>query len=166
MSSSFVIERLVPERDLDGLMEVARASFSSPWTREMFLWEIQNSDVSHVYVVRRAGRVVAFCCCWLIFDELHINNLAVHPDRRRQRLASTLLTHVLREERRQGARQAVLEVRRSNLAALALYQKLGFRVIGERLGYYANPAEDALILGHRGRAEDPVEEQEIGPGAA
>jgi [ribosomal protein S18]-alanine N-acetyltransferase len=165
--SSLVIDRLAPERDLDGLLEVARVSFANPWTREMFLWEVQNSDVSHVYVVRALPDCIAgFCCCWLVFDELHINNLAVHPDWRGQGLAATLLGHVLREERRQGARQATLEVRRSNLAALGLYRKLGFHVAGERPGYYVNPPEDALILARQGLDEQEPSEPDTSPRTA
>jgi ribosomal-protein-alanine N-acetyltransferase len=83
---------------------------------------------------------------WIIFDELHINTLAVHPDRRRQGLASLLLTHVLDDAVRRGAEKATLEVRRSNEGALRLYERFGFEVGGVRKEYYRQPVEDALIL--------------------
>src|SRR5216683_3224520 len=81
-----------------------------------------------------------------VLDELHINNLAVLPAYRRAGIGSALLTHVLDEGARMGARRATLEVRRSNEAARQLYERFGFSVVGVRQGYYSNPVEDALVL--------------------
>jgi ribosomal-protein-alanine N-acetyltransferase len=81
-----------------------------------------------------------------VLDELHVNNLAVLPDFRRRGVASALLTYVLEEGMRMGALRATLEVRRSNTAALMLYERFGFTVAGIRRDYYTNPQEDALIL--------------------
>jgi ribosomal-protein-alanine N-acetyltransferase len=144
----FSIDEVRPgAADLEAILEIEHGSFSNPWTAEMFRAEIEHTSVSRVYAVRAAsGRVVAFCTVWLVFDEVHINNLAVHPTLRRRGLGIALLRHVLREGARQGARRATLEVRRSNLAALELYRTLGFAVAGTRRAYYTNPNEDALIL--------------------
>jgi ribosomal-protein-alanine N-acetyltransferase len=135
------------ERDLDGILAVDRASFTNPWTREMFEWEAAHSDVARVYVARagEAG-VIAYCAVWIVFDELHINNLAVLPAWRRRGVARALLSAVLAEARRLGAVRATLEVRASNQAARALYERAGFRPAGLRRGYYTHPVEDALIL--------------------
>ena len=92
------------------------------------------------------GRAVGFCSFWRVLDELHINNLAVLPDLRRNGIASALLGHVLREGARLGAVRATLEVRRSNDPARLLYERFGFSIAGVRRGYYSNPVEDALIL--------------------
>jgi ribosomal-protein-alanine N-acetyltransferase len=103
--------------------------------------------VTRIYLVRaETGNVVAFTVCWVIFDELHINTLAVAPAARRQGLATLLLRHVMAETAKEGARKATLEVRASNSAAMALYGRLGFRIKARRPGYYSNPDEDALIL--------------------
>ncbi len=96
--------------------------------------------------MRVAGQVVGYCACWVILDELHINSLAVDPDRRRAGLATTLLREVCRDAGRSGATKATLEVRRSNDAALALYSRLGFAVEAVRKDYYQQPREDALVL--------------------
>jgi ribosomal-protein-alanine acetyltransferase len=96
------------------------------------------------------GPVVAYCSVWLIFDELHINTLAVQPDRRRQGLARRLLEYVFAEAARRGADKATLEVRRSNEAARKLYEGLGFEVGGVRPNYYRMPVDDALILWRKG----------------
>ncbi|HSL20692.1 MAG TPA: ribosomal protein S18-alanine N-acetyltransferase [Vicinamibacterales bacterium] len=141
------IEPVVPERDLDDIAEIARASFSNPWTRDMFARELEQQLLSRSYVLRAADdRVAAFCTCWLVVDELHINTMAVRPEFRRQGLGRRLLEHVLADAARQGATRATLEVRRSNAAAIALYEAFGFAVEASRKDYYPNPPEDALIL--------------------
>jgi [ribosomal protein S18]-alanine N-acetyltransferase len=133
--------------DLDAVVALEAASFTNPWPRETIVWELRNSDVTRIYLLRDPrGVVVAFCACWVIFDELHINTLAVAPGERRKGLATLLLKHVMAETSKDGARKATLEVRASNQAALVLYNRLGFRIKATRPGYYTNPDEDALIL--------------------
>jgi len=79
----FRIDLLEGEADLDGVLEVERESFTSPWTREMYAWELQNRAVCHIYIVRTPECPVAgFCAFWLVFDEIHINNIALRPQYR------------------------------------------------------------------------------------
>jgi len=133
--------------DIDAIAALEADSFTNPWPREQLVWELTNSDVTRVFVLRdERSLIVAFCLCCVIFDELHINTLAVAPDFRRKGMGTRLMWHVLAETRREGARKATLEVRASNQAALALYERLGFRITATRRGYYTNPDEDALIL--------------------
>jgi len=135
------------EDDLDEVLAIEAASFSNPWSRQMFLWELQNVGVSYAYVLRTPEwRVAAFCTVWVVLDEIHINNVAVRPECRGQGVGQALLRFVLRLGGTLGARRATLEVRRSNVAALKLYERLGFQVAGTRRNYYSNPVEDALIL--------------------
>ena len=141
------IEPLADEQDLDGVLEVEAESFTNPWTRDMYSWELQNRSVCHILLVRTADcRVAGFCAFWLVFDEIHINNVAVRPGLRAQGIGTTLLRRVLEEAQRLGARRAMLEVRASNDRARRLYERLGFYVAGVRRNYYSNPVEDALIL--------------------
>ncbi len=141
------IEALDGESDLDGILEVEGESFTNPWTREMYAWELQNRSVCHILVVRTPDCLVAgFCAFWLVFDEIHINNLAMRPRFRGQGIGTALLHHVLAEARDLGARRATLEVRASNEGARRLYERLGFYVAATRRNYYSNPVEDALIL--------------------
>ena len=143
----FVVERLIPERDLEAVVEIEAASFTNPWTRQVFAWDVQNADVSRVYVLRIEDQpVAAFCSCWLILDELHINTLAVRPSLRRQGLATALLRQILDDAVQAGARRATLEVRCSNEAARRLYERLGFTVTAVRPNYYSQPVEDGLVL--------------------
>ena len=135
------------DADLDAIVALEQESFTNPWTRETLVWELTNSDVTRVYVLRDdEDRAVAFCIAWVIFEELHINTLAVSPRFRRQGLATFLLREVMAAAAQEGARRATLEVRESNTAALQLYTRLGFSVSARRPGYYTNPPEDGLIL--------------------
>jgi ribosomal-protein-alanine N-acetyltransferase len=154
---SWSIARLGGEDELDRVAAIAAASFTTPWTRDMLARELRDSPVTRMYVLKfpREG-IVAFCACWLVMDEVHINTLAVEESMRRQGLATALLEHVLEDVAAAGATQATLEVRRSNTAALQLYERLGFVVAAVRSNYYSLPEEDGLILWRhnlRGRAE-------------
>ena len=145
--TSWTIERTLSTGDLDDIVAIEAASFNNPWTRDMYERELQNPDVSFLYVLRMPGEgIVAFCSFWLVLDELHINNLAVRGDVRVRGLGTALLEHVLQAGASRGAGRATLEVRRSNAAARRLYESLGFEVAATRPNYYVSPAEDALIL--------------------
>ena len=147
LPSDLVVERMQVERDLDGVMAVEHACFVNHASRASLEWEARHSDVSRLYVLRhRTGVIVGFCAAWVVLDELHVNSLAVLPDWRGRGLASGLLAAVLEASREEGARRATLEVRASNVAARALYERSGFVQTAVRRGYYTDPPEDALIL--------------------
>ncbi|HUR35797.1 MAG TPA: ribosomal protein S18-alanine N-acetyltransferase [Vicinamibacterales bacterium] len=145
--SEWSIRKIASAADIDDILRIESASFTNPWTREMYLSELEHRDVSFFYIARDAvGEPIGFCSCWLVLDEVHINNLAVLPERRRGGVATALLTRVLDDGAGKGAHRATLEVRRSNEPALRLYEKLGFRVTAVRRGYYTRPDEDAMVL--------------------
>jgi ribosomal-protein-alanine N-acetyltransferase len=135
--------------DLDEVMEIERRSYKTPWTRQIFIEEL-GRDFGRLDVVReRHGgkvRVVAYCNSWNVRDEVHILNVAVHPDARRRGHAALLLAHVIRGARARHCRCITLEVRRSNHGAIQLYRSFGFRGIGIRARYYAEDNEDAVVM--------------------
>jgi ribosomal-protein-alanine N-acetyltransferase len=142
----FVAPLASPE-ELDDIVRIESLTFTRPWTREMYLAELEHRDVTRLYIARDAvGEAVGFCSCWQILDEIHINNLAVLPEHRRAGVATALLTRVLGDGASRGAHRATLEVRRSNRAALRLYERFDFSVSAVRRGYYTHPDEDALVL--------------------
>jgi ribosomal-protein-alanine N-acetyltransferase len=144
---TLTIEPVASPADIDAVLAIEEASFTNPWTREMYLGELENPDVSHCFLAKTAESVVVgFCSFWRVLDELHINNLAVSPEHRRRGVASALLRRILCEGAALGATRATLEVRRSNGEAQALYERFGFTVAAVRRGYYTNPSEDALVL--------------------
>ena len=142
-----VIERISEPADLDAVAALESATFTNPWTREMLERELRQTDVARVYVVRLPGYpVAAFCACWLVYDELHINTIAVDARLRRQGIATALMRYLVAEAASLGASRTYLEVRRSNLPAQRLYERLGFTVAAVRRNYYTQPEEDALVL--------------------
>ena len=141
------IEFLSSLDEIDGVLAVEHASFTNPWTKAMYVAEFEHRDVSRILLARDAhGTTIGFCSFWRVLDELHINNLAVTPEERHAGVASSLLERVLDDAAATGARRVLLEVRRSNEAALRLYGRFGFHVTSVRRGYYSQPDEDALVL--------------------
>jgi ribosomal-protein-alanine N-acetyltransferase len=147
MIDQTLVEPLAGAADLDGVLDIEAASFNNPTTRAWYEAELARPDVCQVFVIRTPERPVAgFVAFWKVLDEMHINNLAVHPDLRGRGLGRRLLAGTLAAARAMGVRRATLEVRRSNDAAQRLYAAAGFRVVGVRAGYYSEPVEDALVL--------------------
>lgn len=132
--------------DLDEVVAIERASFTMPWSRGAFLYEIEQNKVARCLVVRADGRLVGYLCLWEVADELHITNIAVHPQARRRGIGRQMLAEVLSDARRRSLRLVALEVRPSNAEARALYDSFGFRVVGRRRGYYYDTGEDALVM--------------------
>jgi ribosomal-protein-alanine N-acetyltransferase len=120
------IDRLEGDADLDGVLDVESESFTNPWTREMYTWELQNRSVCHIFVARTPECAVAgFCAFWLVLDEIHINNVAVRPPLRGVGIGSALLHHVLAEAKQLGARRATLEGARVERVRQAVVRTVG-----------------------------------------
>lgn len=139
-----VLLRPCVELDLPAVLDIERASFPLPWQEAFFLAELRNPRSLFLVAVQE-GQVIGYLCCWLVADEVQILRVAVHPANRQQRIGKALLLATLAEARQEGARSASLEVRKSNLPALAFYLGLGFREVATRQRYYEN-GEDALLL--------------------
>lgn len=149
--ADILVERMESEADLDAVAALEARCFTNPWTRDMLARELLQSDVAHVFVLRLADqRVAAFCSCWIIGDELHINTVAVDLPHRRRGIATQLMRYVMTAASRRGATRATLEVRASNQPARRLYENLGFVVTATRSRYYTQPEEDALVLWKEG----------------
>ena len=146
--SRYFIRRM-QEGDLAAVLTIEAMSFSNPWSDNAFRGEIQNTSISFPFVVvRRPGEeVVAYIVFWQVRDDVQINNLAVHPDCRGLGIGEALMQFAVAKVRGGGAVFMTLEVRQSNTAALALYKKFGFEVLGMRKNYYTKPDEDAFVLG-------------------
>lgn len=131
--------------DLDAVMQIERASFRSPWSREVLLEELKLPQ-ARIEVLEIEGRIVCVANYWIVADELHLLNIATHPARRRSGHAATMMQHLVETARRAALNQIVLEVRRSNDPAQGLYRRFGFRSVGVRPQYYADNLEDALVM--------------------
>lgn len=139
------------EADLDEVCAIERESFPTPWSRALFEEELKRPAICHWLAARDPGapqgrRLAAYGGFWKAVDEAHFTNLAVRADWRRHGLARLLLRALLAEAVSLGCRRATLEVRPSNLGALALYESEGFSAAAMRPAYYSDDGEDALIL--------------------
>jgi ribosomal-protein-alanine N-acetyltransferase len=125
------------------ILEIEKLSFPEPWTRDMFEREL-SLPMSRFFVFKYDGRVIGYCTGWLIIDEAHINNIAVHPDHRNKGFGRQAIKFLIEDMAIKGAVKALLEVRRSNIAAQKMYESEGFKVTGLREKYYKN--EDAVLM--------------------
>jgi ribosomal-protein-alanine N-acetyltransferase len=137
------------EADLTTVRMIESQSFSNPWSDNAFRGEIQNTGVSFpLVVVRRPGNeVVGYIIYWHIRGDVQVNNIAVRPDCRGLGLGEAMMRFAIAKVRSAGAEFMTLEVRRSNTAAVKLYRKLGFEVLGSRRNYYTKPDENAYVMG-------------------
>ena len=128
------------------VLEIEQLAYPWPWTEGMFVDSLRNGHLCHV--VTDGGDVVAYAILYVAVGECHILNICVHPQRQNQGLGFKLLDYALRASVALGAEQAILEVRPSNLPAIALYRRFGFQQVGLRKGYYpaGSEREDALVF--------------------
>jgi ribosomal-protein-alanine N-acetyltransferase len=150
VSGTLRIRRMQSE-DLPQVFELDRSSFSLPWPERSFRFELENNEVSRCWVAELlpesgAPLLVAMIVVWMIADEVHVATLAVSPEYRRQKIAQRLLAHTLIDAYHSGANSSFLEVRRSNQAAITLYQRFGYREVAVRRNYYKDNQEDAILM--------------------
>jgi ribosomal-protein-alanine N-acetyltransferase len=149
----FCIGRMT-EHDLLEVVEIEEASGLSRWGWEAYHAELMQESGVLMFVAlgkeseipEGGARIKGFIAARLVADELHVNNVAVRSQHRRQGAGSALLEAVLKEGARLGAHTAFLEVRAGNAPAQALYARCGFALTGRRRNYYSEPTEDALVM--------------------
>jgi len=139
------------EEDLAEVCAIENSSFPNPWQENTFRGEIHNQNISFPLVVVHSlnKKIIGYIIFWRLFEDVQINNIAVHPDFRRLGIGRAVLEGVIEQMRKEGAKNITLEVRPSNIGALTLYKKLGFRPLSIRKAYYSHPDEDAIVLSLR-----------------
>ncbi|MCD8511841.1 MAG: ribosomal protein S18-alanine N-acetyltransferase [Bacillus sp. (in: Bacteria)] len=138
--------RFMEVDDLDQVMEVEHNAFTTPWSRGAFLNELTTNQFAYYLVAEVDERIVGYNGVWVIIDEAHITNIAVHSDFRRQGIGELLLEGAIKLAKELGAKKLTLEVRVSNYAAQSMYKKKGFQNGGIRKNYYTDNQEDAQIM--------------------
>jgi len=138
--------------DLDAIMQIERQAFKYPWSRHMYLVDLQQNRMASYLVVYLPNSgddavppVLAYGGFWLMVDEAHIATVASHPEWRGCGLGQYLMLGLLEQAMARGAVSSTLEVRVGNLAARTLYEKLGYELRGARRHYYED-GEDAIIM--------------------
>jgi [ribosomal protein S18]-alanine N-acetyltransferase len=137
--------------DVEQVYAIDVLSFALPWSERSYRYEINENQSSRNWVAEGADsqghtQIVGMIVTWIILDEAHVATIAVHPDFRHLGIGRQLLAHALLDTAQEGAVQAFLEVRASNLAAQALYRQFGFEVNGLRPRYYLDNNENALLM--------------------
>ncbi|HCL4438847.1 30S ribosomal protein S18 [Clostridium botulinum] len=132
---------------IDGVMEIDNLSFSVPWSRNSYETELKNKFAKYIVVLNKeTNKVLGFAGMWLIIDECHITNIAVHPNYRGLGIGNILTNEIIDICKEHNLTGITLEVRESNTAAKNLYYKYGFKDSGIRKGYYADNNENALLM--------------------
>lgn len=131
--------------DLEQILAIERVSFPAPWSRKIFEDELANRH-SRAVVFRIGRRIVGYMCFWLVLDEAHLLNIAVHPDLRKSGHGKAMMDYLENCCRREGLKRIILDVARRNLAARNLYGKCGYQSIGFRKNYYTEAKDDALVM--------------------
>jgi [ribosomal protein S18]-alanine N-acetyltransferase len=145
MEDSYVF-RYMREEDLDQILEVEHASFTTPWSREAFYNELYNNKFAVYLVLEKDHVVIGYCGVWIVIDEAHVTNVAILPQYRGRKLGEAILSKLMSIAKEKGARSMTLEVRVTNHVAQSLYRKLGFQNGGIRKNYYSDNQEDALVM--------------------
>lgn len=133
------------EEDIDDILDISSLSFSISWSKDSYTQELTN-PIARYLVGKIDNKVVGFVGTWIVLDEAHITNIAIHPNYRKQGIGSKLLSEFLDYCKNQGCIAFTLEVRSGNKAAKALYEKHNFKQEGIRKGYYEDNKEDAIIM--------------------
>lgn len=134
------------EDDMDEVLDIEKLSFPSPWSKRLFLDELANPNSRIILAKDEKGRTLGFVCFWIVADEAHILNIAVHPGFRMHGIAKRLIDHIIGFSKDVGVNYFALEVRHLNKTAIELYKGFGFKVAGIRKGYYADTGEDAVLM--------------------
>ncbi|SRR6056297_3073173 len=131
--------------DLADVASIEQQAFKNPWGVLAFINELA-CDYAYTYVLKLDHRqIIGYFCFRLIAGELHVLKVAVRDSHRRQGIASAFFNQCLNQIP-EPIESAFLEVRPANLAAIRLYQKAGFSIIGKRPAYYLDTGEDAMIM--------------------
>lgn len=136
---------LVPmeERHLAALAQIEKACFHAPWSADMLREELGKGIF---LVAEQDGAAAGYVGCQTVLDEGYITNVAVSPDCRRQGIGRALIAELAEQAKRAGLAFVTLEVRASNMPAIALYEGAGFKPVGVRKNFYTAPAEDAVLM--------------------
>lgn len=138
--------QLMKTEDIGEVYDIERMCFTTPWSLESFAYEINNNNLAKYIVAKVDGKIIGYGGIWIVVDEGHITNIAVHPDYRGQGIGEALVKSLIGIAKEHNVVRITLEVRPTNTAALNLYKKFGFKVEGLRKGYYVDTKEDALIM--------------------
>ncbi|MCL2842652.1 MAG: ribosomal protein S18-alanine N-acetyltransferase [Oscillospiraceae bacterium] len=140
-------------RHLSEIVGLEHEIFPDPWSAALLERRLHDS-ATRFLVAEGEGAIQGYGILQLLPPEAELFNIAVNPTARRQGVGKCLLEALLETAKAEGVTAIHLEVRASNIGALALYNRLGFRQIGLRKKYYDNPCEDAVLMCRKGSLDE------------
>lgn len=138
--------RIAKSSDLDDIYELDVQTFAMPWSKEALSYDILENDNAFVIVAECEGEFAGYADIWTVLDEADLNSIAVRVDFRRKGIGDAIMLAMTEMLSANGVATINLEVRVSNIPAIKLYKKYGFKECGVRPGYYLDNGEDALIM--------------------
>ncbi|MGI8848011.1 MAG: ribosomal protein S18-alanine N-acetyltransferase [Candidatus Dormibacteria bacterium] len=132
--------------DIPVVQHIEREIFISPWPKNAYAAELSQNRQAHYIVLRDGEELIGYAGLWKVVHEAHITTIGVRPHSQRQGYGTVLFAALLQRSYELGARWITLEVRATNALAIRLYERFGFRAIGQRRGYYTDNGEDAVIM--------------------
>ncbi len=140
------IRRALAE-DIDSILQIETEQFSHPWKKSYFTDELTH-DISNFFVAEdvEKKRVAGFIIFWIIEETMELHNIAVSGDYKKKGIGKRLMLFLLEKARKNNVEEIFLEVRKSNVTAIRLYEAFHFKQVGVRKDYYSNPVEDAMIF--------------------
>lgn len=137
--------RKMLEKDIPKVAEIEKEIFSIPWSEKAFLDSLKSDNTIYMVAIAEE-KVVGYCGMYLYTPEANITNVAVDKQYRRKNVAEQLVDNIIKKGKELGITDITLEVRESNVGAIALYEKSGFEEAGIRKNFYQRPTENALIM--------------------
>lgn len=141
-----ILIRQMKDTDIDDVMVIERASYTSPWQAKVLVRELHKNDYAHYFVLIYEGKIVGYAGLWVVIDDAQVTTIAIDPNYRRRGFGDKLFHYLIHYAMSKGVKRFSLEVRVSNIAAQKLYRKYGLVPGGIRKKYYEDNQEDALIM--------------------
>lgn len=149
MKTAMMKIKILPmqKSQIDDVLKIEEQAYGEHhWSKDSFYGELSN-ELAHYYCAFDLdGNLIGYAGSWQVLDEAHITTIAVKPEFKRKKIGEALLIKILSDCYKNEIKYITLEVRVSNIAAISLYEKYGFKSLGTRKGYYQNNSEDALIM--------------------
>ncbi|HCX72595.1 MAG TPA: ribosomal-protein-alanine N-acetyltransferase [Candidatus Cloacimonas sp.] len=139
-----LMTRRMLKTDLPQVLAIEQQLFADPWQAGMFTEEIDKHEAW--VAINELNQIVGYLTGWLVADDFSLNNIAVDKSFQRKKIATKLLKEIIKKLRTRKCKNIFLVVRESNLAAIRLYEKFQFVIIGKKKEYYQKPVEDALVM--------------------
>ena len=142
-----IIIKPMQKSEVDEILKIEESAYGDHhWSKDSFYGELSNNLAHYYSAFDSDGNLIGYAGSWRVIDEAHITTIAVKPELKRKKIGEALLNRIIDDCYKSEIKYITLETRKSNTAAIGLYEKYGFKSLGLRKGYYQNNNEDALIM--------------------